>query len=149
MPGSSSPKRAWGGGVGRGVSLDSRAWVLMKSFLSLRTVSPDCGSHRAVTHPLILVCTEEACMVALLHYDECDPWLIVLLQLDTGLSDGQQLMMEDLQDRGRHQGPHSVGSLASTGSGAPLCLLLAFLVAFCCCDEKDWPKATWERKGFI
>lgn len=54
-------------------------------------------------------------MVALLYHNERDPWLIVLLQLDAGLSDGQQLMMEDLQDRGRHQGPCSAGSLASNG----------------------------------
>lgn len=55
-----------------------------------------CWNVPTLPNPLILVCTEEACMVALLHYDECDPWLIVLLQLDTSLSDGQQLMMEDL-----------------------------------------------------
>jgi hypothetical protein len=31
-----------------------------------------------------------------LHHDEHDPWLIVLLQLDAGLSDGQELSVENL-----------------------------------------------------
>lgn len=58
-----------------------------------------------MTHPLILVCAEETCVVPLLHHDECDPWLIVLLQLYAGLSDGQELMVKNLQDRGRRQMP--------------------------------------------
>jgi hypothetical protein len=35
-------------------------------------------------------------VVPLLHHDECDPWLVILLQLDAGLADGQQLVMENL-----------------------------------------------------
>lgn len=35
-------------------------------------------------------------MVLLLHHDERDPWLRVLLQLYAGLSDGQELMVENL-----------------------------------------------------
>lgn len=44
-------------------------------------------------------------MVLPLHHDERDPWLRVLLQLYAGLSDGQELMVENLQDKGRRQMP--------------------------------------------
>jgi hypothetical protein len=37
-------------------------------------------------------------VVLLLHHDERDPWLRVLLQLYAGLSDGQELMMEKLPE---------------------------------------------------
>lgn len=96
--------KAGGGVVGGVVGLARHLSLDPQEALPLRTVSPDCDSHRAGTHPLILVCAEEACMVALLHHDERDPRLIVLLQLDAGLSDGQQLMMEDLQERAAIRG---------------------------------------------
>lgn len=51
-----------------------------------------------MAHPLILVSAEEPCMVPLLHHDECDPWLVVLLQLNASLTDGKQLMVQDLQE---------------------------------------------------
>ena len=47
-------------------------------------------------HSFRLVSTEEACVVAFLHHDVGDAWLIVLLQLDARVSDGQELVVEDL-----------------------------------------------------
>lgn len=38
-------------------------------------------------------------MVAFLHDDVGDAWLIVLLQLDAGVSDGQELVVENLHTR--------------------------------------------------
>lgn len=47
-------------------------------------------------YPFRLVGTEEARVVAFLHHDIGDAWLIVFLQLDAGVSDGQQLVVENL-----------------------------------------------------
>ena len=35
-------------------------------------------------------------MVSLLDHDECDPWFVVRLQLDAGLSDGGELVLQDV-----------------------------------------------------
>lgn len=51
------------------------------------------------THPLGLVGTEEACVVAFLNNDISDAWLIVFLQLDARVSDGQELIMQDLHTK--------------------------------------------------
>lgn len=48
------------------------------------------------THPLIAIGTEQACVMALLHDNVGDPWLIVLLQADAGFPDGQQLIVQHL-----------------------------------------------------
>lgn len=50
-----------------------------------------------MTHPLIAVGTEQASVVAFLHHDVSDAWLILLLKADTGLSDGQQLIIQHLR----------------------------------------------------
>lgn len=62
----------------------------------LRVDGCACWDVPTLSNPLILVCAEETCVVPLLHHDECDPWLIVLLQLYAGLSDGQELMVKNL-----------------------------------------------------
>lgn len=51
------------------------------------------------THSLVAVGTEEARMVALLHNNVGDAWLVLLLQADTGLTDGQQLIIQHLSIR--------------------------------------------------
>lgn len=38
-------------------------------------------------------------MVAFLHHDIGDAWLIVFLQLDARISDGQELVVENLHTR--------------------------------------------------
>ena len=45
------------------------------------------------THSFRLVCTEEAGVMALLDHDVGDTGLVVLLQLDTGVADRQQLVV--------------------------------------------------------
>lgn len=49
------------------------------------------------THSLVSVGTEEASVVAFLHNNVSDAWLVLLLQADTGLADGQQLIIQHLQ----------------------------------------------------
>jgi hypothetical protein len=49
-----------------------------------------------LTHSLRLVGTEEACVVALLDHDVGDTRLVVLLQLDARIPDGQKLVVEYL-----------------------------------------------------
>lgn len=51
------------------------------------------------THSLVAVGTEEACMVAFLHNNVGDAWLVLLLQADTGLTNGQQLIIQHLKKR--------------------------------------------------
>lgn len=47
-------------------------------------------------------------MVAFLHHDVSDPGLVVLLQLDASVTDGQQLVVQDLgTGRGGRQGNSS------------------------------------------
>lgn len=36
--------------------------------------------------------------MALLHHDICDSWLIVFLQFNAGVSDGQELVVENLRE---------------------------------------------------
>lgn len=54
---------------------------------------------KQTAHPFRLVSTEEACVVAFLHHDIGDAWLIVFLQLNARISDGQELVVENLQTR--------------------------------------------------
>lgn len=49
------------------------------------------------THPLIAVGAEQASVVAFLHHDVSDAGLILLLKADTGLPDGQQLIIQHLR----------------------------------------------------
>lgn len=60
-----------------------------------------CVCVRAVvqTHSLIAVGTEQACVVAFLHNNVGDAWLILLLQAYTGLTDGQQLIIQHLKEK--------------------------------------------------
>lgn len=51
------------------------------------------------THPLVLVRAEQPRVVSLLHHDEGDARLVILLQLDARLPDGQELVVEDLRAR--------------------------------------------------
>lgn len=51
------------------------------------------------THSLIAVGTEQACMVAFLHNNVGDAWLILLLQAYTGLTNGQQLIIQHLRKK--------------------------------------------------
>lgn len=48
-------------------------------------------------YPFRLISTEEACVVTFLHHDVGDTRLIVLLQLYARISDGQQLVVENLR----------------------------------------------------
>lgn len=48
-----------------------------------------CGGKSRDEYPLRLVGTEEACVMAFLHHNICDSWLIVFLQFNTGISDGK------------------------------------------------------------
>lgn len=48
------------------------------------------------THSLIAVSAEEACVVAFLHNNVGYAWLVFLLQTYTGLTDGQQLIIQHL-----------------------------------------------------
>lgn len=52
--------------------------------------------HDSFTHPLIAICAEETRVVALLHDNVGNAWLIVLLQTDAGLPDGQELIVQHL-----------------------------------------------------
>lgn len=54
------------------------------------------GKKMRDEYPLRLVGTEEACVMAFLHHDICDSWLIVFLQFNAGVSDGQELVVENL-----------------------------------------------------
>lgn len=45
---------------------------------------------------LILVSTKKAGVMAFLHHDVSDPRLVVLFQFDAGITNGQQLIVEDL-----------------------------------------------------
>lgn len=49
------------------------------------------------TDPLIPVHTEEPCVVSLLHNHKGNTGLVILLQFDASLSDGQQLMLKNLK----------------------------------------------------
>ena len=49
-----------------------------------------------ITHSLRLVGTEQPGVVSLLHHDVGDAGLVVLLQLDAGIANSQQLIVEDL-----------------------------------------------------
>lgn len=51
------------------------------------------------THSLVAVGTEEACMVAFLHNNVGDAWLVLLLQAYTGLTNGQQLIIQHLRTK--------------------------------------------------
>lgn len=51
------------------------------------------------THSLVAVGTEEACMVAFLHNNVGDAWLVLLLQAYTGLTNGQQLIIQHLRKK--------------------------------------------------
>lgn len=48
-------------------------------------------------HSFVAVGTEEARMVAFLHNNVGDAWLVLLLQADTGLTNGQQLIIQHLR----------------------------------------------------
>lgn len=72
---------------------------------------------RAETHPLVLVRAEEPCVVPLLHHDEGDPGLVVFFQLDAGLTDGQQLVVENL---GARMGKRSCLKMAVHVSNGPM-----------------------------
>lgn len=50
----------------------------------------------SVTHSLVSVGAEEACMVAFLHNNVGNAGLVLLFQADTGLTDGQQLVVQHL-----------------------------------------------------
>lgn len=65
-------------------------------FLALRGYSYN-GMPSRTTHPLITVGAEQASVVAFLHHDVSDAGLILLLKADTGLSDGQQLIIQHLR----------------------------------------------------
>lgn len=60
---------------------------------------PSIYIHTSKAHPLRLVSTEEACVVAFLNNNICNAWLIVFLQLDARISDGQELIMQDLHTK--------------------------------------------------
>lgn len=62
----------------------------------LRVHSCACWNVPTLPNPLVLVSAEEPRVVPLLHHNKCNPWLVVLFQLDTGLADGQQLVVKDL-----------------------------------------------------
>lgn len=49
------------------------------------------------THSLIAVGAEQARVVAFLYHDVGDAWLILLLKAYTGLTDGQQLIIQHLR----------------------------------------------------
>lgn len=51
----------------------------------------------APSHPLIAISTEEARVMAFLHDDEGDARLVLLLQTDARLPDGQQLVVQHLK----------------------------------------------------
>lgn len=51
------------------------------------------------THSLVAVGTEEACMVAFLHNNVGDARLVLLLQAYTGLTNGQQLIIQHLRKK--------------------------------------------------
>lgn len=51
------------------------------------------------TDPLIPVHTEEPCVVPFLHNDKGNTRLIVLLQFDARFTDGQQLMLKNLESK--------------------------------------------------
>lgn len=57
------------------------------------------GCVPKTTHSLIAVGTEQASVVAFLHHDVGDAWLILLLKADTGLPDGQQLIIQHLRGK--------------------------------------------------
>lgn len=50
----------------------------------------------SVTDALVAIRAEQARVVALLHDNVSDAWLIVLLQTDAGLPDGQELVVKHL-----------------------------------------------------
>lgn len=58
-------------------------------------LTPLCRAGR--TDPLVSVHAEQSGVVSLLHHHKGDSRLVVLLQLYTGLPDGQQLMLEHLR----------------------------------------------------
>lgn len=64
---------------------------------TLPKVQEDSETRRdSLTHPLVAIRAEQARVVALLHDDVSDAWLIVLLQTDAGLPDGQELIVQHL-----------------------------------------------------
>lgn len=54
---------------------------------------------KAFPHPLVTVSAEKACVVALLHNDIRDAWLVLSLQTYTGFPNGQQLIIQHLNNR--------------------------------------------------
>jgi hypothetical protein len=62
----------------------------------LRVYGCACWNVPTLSNPLVFACAEEACVARLLHHNEHDPCLRVLLQLYAGLSDGQELTVENL-----------------------------------------------------
>lgn len=51
---------------------------------------------QSLTHSLILVSTKKPGVMAFLHHNISDPRLVVLFQFDAGITNGQQLIVEDL-----------------------------------------------------
>lgn len=65
----------------------------------IRLVQESCREHTealCLTHPLVAICTKEPCVMAFLHNNVSNPGLVILLQTDAGLPDGQQLVVENL-----------------------------------------------------
>lgn len=67
----------------------------------VRDVGIHSGSSWDVTtlsNSLILVSTKKSGVMAFLHHNISDPRLVVLFQFDAGITNGQQLIMEDLRE---------------------------------------------------
>merc|ERR1719150_3387297 len=54
------------------------------------------GNVPALPALLLLVGAEQSGVVSLLDHNEGDPWLVVRLQLDAGLSDSGEFVLEDV-----------------------------------------------------
>lgn len=58
--------------------------------------SGPCWDVTTLPNPLILVSTEQAGVMALLHHNICDPRLVVFFQFDACISNGKQLIVKNL-----------------------------------------------------
>lgn len=51
-----------------------------------------------LTDLLLLICTEQSCVMSFLHNDECYSRAVIRLELHAGFTNGEQLVGQDLQE---------------------------------------------------
>lgn len=75
---------------------EAHANILSSSLKAPHEAFPK-GSSEGSDYPFCSVSTEQPCMMSLLHHNVGYSRLVILLQTDAGFSNGQQLIIQNLQ----------------------------------------------------